>query len=125
MLSEVALVKARQAIETLYSGICSVMTYEKVLKSNKTTGMSEAVKYAEIPCRVSYSKSSTVALQENLAGAKGQQVKLFIAPELDIPPDCKIIVTQDGLTVEYSASAQRAHYPTHQEIELILFEKWA
>ena len=125
MLSEVALVKARKAIEAFYSGTVDVVSYGKVKRENHTTGMGETMLYKGQPCRVSYQSSSVIAPQENLAGAKGQNVKVFIAPELDIPAGCKMIITQDGLTVEYSASSERAHYPTHQEINLTLFEKWA
>lgn len=125
MLSEVALVKARAAIEALYTGTCNIITYGKVKRENKTTGMAETVVIENQPCRVSYQSSNVIAQQENLAGKAGQDVKVFIAPELDIPPGCKLAITQDGLTVEYCASSERAHYPTHQEINLTLFEKWA
>ena len=125
MLSAVALVKARKAIEAMYTGTCDVIVYEKVKRPNKTTGMEEKALHEYVPCRVSYQSSSIIETQENLAGAKGQLVKVFIAPELEIPAGSKIIITQDGLTVEYKASSERAHYPTHQEINLTLFDKWA
>ena len=124
MLSEIALVKARAAIEALYSGTCTIYTYGKVKRENKTTGMEETVLFENLPCRVSYQSSTVTAIKENLAGSKGQLVKVFIAPEPEIPAGSKIVVTQDGLEVAYSASSERAHYPTHQEINLTLFEKW-
>ena len=125
MLSKTALVNARAAIELLYTGLCIVQTYEKTKRENGSTRFTEVTKYDEEPCRISFSDSTIIATQENLAGLKGQRVKLFIAPELDIPPGCKITVTQDDITVTYAASSECAHYPTHQEIELKLFEKWA
>ena len=124
MLSDVALVKARQAIEAMYSGTCDVIGYTKKKNANHTTGMVEEVFIKDQPCRVSYQSSKIMTVQENLAGSKGQDVKVFIAPELEIPAGSKIVITQDGLTVEYCASSERAHYPTHQEINLTLFDKW-
>ena len=124
MLSENVLVSARKAYESLYTGVCDIITYGKVLRENKTTGMAERVLVADEPCRISFSSFPTVDAQANLATRQAQNVKLFINPDIEIPPGSKVVVTQDGLTVEYSASSERAHYPTHQEINLSLFKGW-
>lgn len=54
-----------------------------------------------------------------------ENVLLFIAPEVTISPGSKIVITHEGRTGEYSQSGIPAVYPTHQEIVLTVFERWA
>ena len=54
-----------------------------------------------------------------------QGTKLFIAPEIKVKPGSKIVVEQNGVTTEYSASGVPAVYPSHVEIKLELFRGWA
>ena len=51
--------------------------------------------------------------------------KLFISPEVEIKPGSKIVVTQNGVTTEFSNSGKPAIYTNHQEIMLKLFEDYA
>ena len=53
------------------------------------------------------------------------KIKLFIAPEINIMPGSKIVVTQRGRTTEYKNSGEPAIYETHQEIMLVKFKGWA
>ena len=64
-------------------------------------------------------------VQTETAAVQAQGVKLFLAPEIVISSNSKIVVTQNGVTDEYSASGIPAIYSTHQEITLESFRGWA
>ena len=76
------------------------------------------------PCKLSFEKLNAV-VQTETAAAIAQGLKLFLAPEIHINGGSKIVVTQNGVTGEYSTSGEPAIYPTHQEIMLELFKGWA
>lgn len=124
MLSKNMLVKAREAIEKLYDHTCSVMVKQEYTKPNHSTGFKEVEIITDQPCRISFSSISDT--EENTGAAKVvQMVKLFIAPEIQIPPGSKIIVTHDDIESLFSKSGEPATYPTHQEIMLEVWEEWA
>ena len=132
MLSKAKMVKARKAIESLYDGLCDVIEYHKVTKSNKSTGFEEITVLSNQPCRLSYKASTSMSLSiksttenDNLSSGLEQMIKLFISPDIKIANGSKIIVTQNGVTVAYKSSGQPAVYNTHQEITLDLFVGWA
>ena len=75
------------------------------------------------PCKLSFEKLAAV-VQTETAAIASQGIKLFLAPEIMVKSGSKIIVTQDGVTSEYSTSSQPAVYCTHQEIVLELFRGW-
>ena len=115
----------RRAIESLYIGKCTVTVQEESI--NEETGESiftEEEKLADIPCRLSFS-STPNGTRDGFATDISQTVKLFIAPELDIPNGSKITVTQNGRTTDYCRSGESAVYTSHQEITLDLFEEYA
>lgn len=115
----------RRAIEKLYEGSCTVMAYGEYLDPvTKITKVGEYTLFEDKPCRLSYGSLSTSTSTEGPANVV-QVTKLFIAPELEIPPGSKIIVTQNGRTTEFSNSGVPAVYPTHQEIMLELFKEYA
>lgn len=119
------MVAQRKAIERLYKGRCDVIIYEKAKDHiSKITKSQESKVVVEQPCRVSF-KSSPQASEGDGPSAVKQIIKLFIAPELIIKPGSKIIVTQEGRTIEYNASGPPAVYSSHQEIVLELFKGWA
>ena len=116
---------ARKAIESLYDGVCSVIEYQEVAdRKSKLISHTEATIFENQPCRLSFTSSRT-ANQTETAAEISQNIKLFIAPELNIKAGSKIIVTQNDVTAEYSASGCPAVYATHQEISLTLFKEWA
>ena len=129
MLQKAQMVKAKQAArraqESLYDGVCSVIEYKAVTdKKTKVTRHQEVTVLEDQPCRLSFEKKA-VAVQTDTAAAVSQGVRLFVSPEVDIKSGSKIVVTQNGKTVEYKASGEPAVYFTHQEIELELFKEWA
>lgn len=130
MLSENQVVNSRKAMERLYSGLCRVIEQVKVHAPNGTSAFEERVVFDNVPCRISIQKgrlqtSKTAVPNENLTVDVNQTVKLFIAPEFDIKPNSKIVVTQNSVTAEYIHSGFSARYLTHQEITLVPAQRWA
>lgn len=124
MLSESKMVKVRNAIELGYSGTCDVVEYAKIIAKDKTTSFEEVVVFENISCKLSFS-STTIANDTGIASSITQTVKLFVAPEVVIKPNSKIIVTQNGVVETYTNSGQPSIFATHQEIMLDLFREWA
>lgn len=117
--------KARTALESTYTGVCSVYEYgETTDPETHITTHGEKKVLENIPCRLSFSR---IEAAENSGGAAtaAQSVKLFISPDVSIKSGSKISVTQNGVTTEYASSGVPAVYPTHQEIMLELFRGWA
>lgn len=116
---------ARQAQESLYEGVATIIEYKKVKdEKTKTTKYENITIVEDQPCRVSFSNITTVS-QGDSAASKKQTIKLFISPDITIKPGSKIIVTQNGITTDYTYSGVPARYSTHQEIMLELFERWS
>lgn len=113
----------RKAIENKYIGVCTVVEYQSVIDDDMTTTEKELIVAENQPCRLSF-KTVEKTVQSDTTNALTQSVKLFIAPELEIKPGSKIIVTQAGRTTEYRNSGQPAIYDTHQEIILELYKEW-
>lgn len=117
--------KYRKMIEKLYEGLCTVKVYGEYKDPiTKITKVGEYSLFEDQPCRLSYGSLTTATSTQGPANIV-QVTKLFIAPELEIPPGSKIIVTQNGRKTEFSNSGVPAVYPTHQEIMLELFKEYA
>lgn len=116
---------ARKAIESLYKGSCTIKEYQDVKNPvTHITKKQEVTVLENQPCRLSYSKIASTT-QTNAPATVVQTIKLFIAPEIDVKPGSKLVVTQNGRTVEYSRSGEPAVYSNHQEILLELFKGYA
>lgn len=115
--------RARKAVESLYTDTCTVYIKAEVTDPNTHITSFEETAVLESKCRLSFSTLS--ATKEGNADTVKQVTKLFIAPEIEIPPGSKIEVTRQGKAVSYKQSGQPAIYPTHQEIVLELFERYA
>lgn len=127
MLSENQVVKsaARKAVESTYEGVCDIVELESFReKKSAVTRHRETVKAENVPCRLSFEKLDAAAGSDTGA-ALTQGVKLFIAPEAEVKSGSKIIVTQNGVVSEYSASGEAAVYESHKEIMLELWKEWA
>lgn len=123
---EAARKAARKAMEkTYYSGVCSVVEYRDVRdEKTKITHKAEVTVIENQPCKLSFEKQDAVN-QTETAAKTTQGTKLFVSPDVEIKAGSKIIVEQDGVKTAYSTSGVPAVYPTHQEIMLELFERWA
>lgn len=114
----------RKALESLYTGLATVVEHKAVVKPNHTTGFEDIITMRDIPCRLSYGRFPAVT-DTGTASGVSQEIKLFAAPEATIKPGSKVIVTQNGVTTEYMSSGVPAMHSRHQEILLTLFEKWS
>lgn len=124
MLPKNTMVKARKAIESLYSGTCNIIEYQEYIKPNKSTGHHEVMVFEGQPCRLSFSSSPSTSQTESAAQLV-QTIKVFLAPEIKVKAGSKMTITQNGVTTEYKSSGEPALYRTHQEIILELFRGWA
>ncbi len=122
---EAARKAARRAQEATYEGFCTIVEYCTVRdEKTKLSDEKEIIVVESLPCKLSFEKQEA-ASQTETATAVSQGVKLFLAPEVRVNSGSKLIVTQNGVTEEYSASGKPAIYSTHQEITLELFRGWA
>lgn len=109
--------QAREAIQSLWTGVCNIFGFEKS-KNKYGTVVTEVKELCKnIPCRLSFKNISQTEQTENMANTS-QVVKLFIAPEVYVPPGCIIEVTQNNVTRKYKHSGISAVYTNHQEIIL-------
>lgn len=116
---------ARKAIEATYFGTLTVTELQRVRnEKSKLMEESEVVVLEDQPCRLSFEKLQT-AIQSESAATITQVTKLFLSPDVEIRPGAKITVTQAGITQVYECSGVPAVYPTHQEIVIILSERYA
>lgn len=119
--------RVRKSIESLYTARCDVIEYQELQDPvTKITKHQEVVVLENLPCKLSYYTPSRGGLDKSESAHEViQATKLFIAPEIRIKPGSKIIVTLNGITADYERSGEPAIYPTHQEIGLQLFSRWA
>lgn len=119
------MVNARKAVESAYTGVCTVIEFQNVKDLvSRITKPQEVTVTENVPCRVSF-ESKSAAVPTLTGAAVAQEIRLFLAPEIKIKSGSKVIVTQNGVTTEYAASGVPAVYITHQEIMLELFRGWA
>ena len=121
---EAARKAARKAHENLYyNGLCTIVEYGSVTDPvTKRTTQKEITVIENQPCNLSFESISAVVQTDT---AVSQGTKLFLSPEIKVKSGSKIIVEQNGIKTEYSASSEPAIYPEHQEIMLELFKGWA
>lgn len=116
---------ARKVQESLYSGVMTVTEHHKVRDTaSKLTEYRDVKVLENQPCRLSF-ETLKQAMSSEPATAVTQVIKLFLPPNIMIRAGSKITVTQDGVTADYTYSGIPAVYPTHQEIILERFERWA
>lgn len=122
---EAARKAARRAQEATYEGLCTIFECREVTDAKtRLSSEKEIAVIEDEPCKLSFEKLSAV-VQTETAAAETQGIKLFLAPEIVVGSNSKIVVIQNGVTEEYSASGKPAVYPTHQEITLELFRRWS
>jgi len=119
------LLMVRKVIESQYDGFCDVIEYQKRQNlMTKITNFEEVVVKKGERCRLSF-ENVQVNTETDTTSNVGMKVKLFIAPELNIKPGSKIVVTQNGRITAYKNSGEPAVYATHQEVMLEIFKGWA
>ncbi|WPK12239.1 hypothetical protein R6U77_00710 [Lysinibacillus louembei] len=115
----------RKAIQSLYRGVCTVIAWESITNPvTKITTQQEVIKFVNEPCKLSQEKQTTTSDTGGPAIIT-KTTKLSLAPELDVPAGSKIIVTQDGVTNEYTRSGKPDVHMDHQHIMLEDFQRYA
>ena len=125
MLSKTDVVRVKSAIESMYSGKCTITEHQKIKKENKSTAFQDVVVHEDIPCRLSFKTINNTNQTETNASAVVQVTKVFLSPEIQVKPGSKLTIMQNDVTTEYKSSGEPAFYSTHQEIVLELFKGWA
>lgn len=116
--------RARKAIESRYKGICTVYEYKNVKDEvTKITSKKEVAVLENQPCKLSFESLNPTTTDGVAVQSMG--AKLFISPEVNIKAGSKVVVTQNGITTEFSNSGIPAIYSNHQEIMLTVFDKYA
>lgn len=116
---------ARKAIESTYTGFCTIVERRDVKdEKTKITRKSEISVIENQPCKLSF-ESIKAVVQTETAAAVAQSTKLFIAPEIKVNSGSKIVVEQNGVKTAYAASGEPAVYFSHSEYMLELFKGWA
>lgn len=115
----------RQAVEATYDGTGRIYGMKSVKDPvTKVTRQEEVLIQDDISCHLSHSSTAPAAGSDTVTTVS-QTIKLFLAPELIIPPGCRIEVTQQGRTESYAQSGKAAVYSSHQEILLELWKEYA
>ena len=109
--------EAREAIQSLWTGLCRVFGFEESEDKYGVTIHTEVTLLENLPCRLSF-KNISQTDQSGSFAATNQIGKLFIAPEVYVPPGSIIEVTQNSVTRKYKHSGISAIYTNHQEIIL-------
>ena len=109
------------AIESMYEGACTIIVKESY-KEKGVTKQRDKICCEIQKCRLSY-QSSSASDNSDTVSTSYQIIKLFIAPDVEIPEGAKITVTQDGRTEEYKRSGKPMVYSNHQEVILDRLEK--
>lgn len=105
----------RTALETTYDGTMTVTGISKTVVDGETIITPDAVLYENEPCALS-KEDDAKTIQGEDSGEITLTHKIFCAPELVIPPGCRITVQQYGRTMALQHSGKAFAYPTHQEI---------
>ena len=109
--------KAKKAIQSLWTGVCNIFGFKDVEDKYGATIHTEVTLFENLPCRLSFKNISQTSQTESFA-VSSQVVKLFITPEVYVPPGSVIEVTQNGVTRKYKHSGISAVHTDHQEIVL-------
>ncbi|BDR86128.1 hypothetical protein [Clostridium tetani] len=109
----------RKAIESLYDCICNISGGKEKVKDpiTKETKLVAKIKYKDIPCKVS-KQSLSKNNQTSTVNQIVYELKLFIAPELEIKQGDTVEVTNQFGNKEIYKAGEGFPYNTHQEVIL-------
>ncbi|AJA42659.1 hypothetical protein phiCT9441A_47 (endogenous virus) [Clostridium phage phiCT9441A] len=111
--------QARKAVENLYDSTCNITGGKEKVKDpvTKETKIVPKIKYKDIPCRVS-KQSLSKNNQTDTVNEVVYELKLFIAPELEIKQGDTVEVTNQFGNKESYRAGEGFPYNTHQEVIL-------
>lgn len=116
--------RLKNAVSRLWTGKCDVINYTDTKDDDGITKHERVIIAEGVPCRVSY-ESDSHGTQSNTTDNISQDIKLFIANDIEVKPGSEITVTQNGVTRSYVSSGIPAVYTAHQEIPLVDKEEYA
>lgn len=115
----------RKALEKLWRGTCDVIGWGEVTDpTTHITTSGEIPLHQGLKCKLSHEKLTSTSSTGGPATIT-KQTKLSLGNEYEIPAGCKIIVTQNSVTEEYTRSGKPGIFMDHQEIVLEAFKGWA
>ncbi|MDO4173714.1 MAG: hypothetical protein Q4D42_03020 [Eubacteriales bacterium] len=120
MLGNVAL--ERRILERTYDGVMNVYGYGDELTQSGATRPVEKQLHTKIPCGLSASGQADTT-QTDASADVDQRYIVFCAPEIEAPPGCRVVITQYGVTRDYTCSGMPNVYPTHQELTVLLEDR--
>ncbi len=115
--------RMREAIEALWTDVCSIAVRRAVQAEGGAEELREETIATGVKCRLSYIEAG--AAQLDVAAQLGQRAKLMLGCELEVPPGSLITVERCGRQVKYRSSGAPRLYRSHQEIEMELSDRWA
>ena len=119
----------------LWKDVCTIQTNQKTTKANLATGAAWVNLVTDEPCKLSFFEN--VRMNDTaevkgpgplaVAGPVAQQSKIFIRPDLTIPPGSRITVTthKNNKILYFESSGMPSIFTNHQEIVLECVQKWA
>ena len=124
MLSQAKMV--RRAIESQYTGTCTVTEHQKIKKGNGSTGFTDSVVLENEPCRLSFATSKS-ANSDEVAVSVTQSVKVFLSPDIVVKPGSKMTITQNGramrVILDLSITQKMARFIQLRETMMIKWRK--
>ena len=101
MVNDSTRIAVRNAIESTYDGICSVVEFQEITDElTHITSQREVTVLENVPCRISFENIRQTE-QTEMANSKSQTVKLFVSPEINIRAGSKVIVEQNGVSTAF------------------------
>lgn len=110
-------VESRAAIESLYEDTMWIRRFEEYLEYGVTRHR-EMPEEGPFPCRVSFSYGLRPGEDRDGLTTLSHDVKVFCAPEIEIPEGSVVRIERAGRTLTYRASGTPAVYHTHIEVPL-------
>jgi hypothetical protein len=110
----------RQAIESTYGDTCDIYASKNV--NDTITKEVRYKKHANVKCALSQ-KSVKPTQQTNTTNNIKVEHKLFVAPEVDIPAGCEVVVNAQGRTLWFKYTGESFVYVTHQELVVQMIDK--
>lgn len=115
-------------LSLLWRDRCTVTVQEAYQKPSGATAFRPRAILSDAPCKLSYflsKEDNAAAAVVGEAAPVHRRIRLFLAPDVEIPAGSRVDVTRAGKTIAYKASGESAVYFSHQEIILEAAKEWA
>lgn len=116
--------KLRSSMEMFYEDRMTVTTSFGTRKDSETFETVPDIKviYKDEPCRLSYDFGGSNHNESEYYDKGEQKVKLFTAPDIDIPQGSKIEIKRQGFVLVFGKSDEPYRYGSHCEYMLTNWE---